>query len=490
MLPTQLVARFEPSWSDETLLSRADAVIAANANRVALIDDERALTFEELDDRARRLAGHLRARGVEPGDVISWQLPNWWEAAAVHLAAMRLGAVSNPVNPAFRDRELEHVTRTAGTRALITPAVWRGFDHATLTATAQIVLRARGGELDRLFAAPSQEAPVHDARPHETAVLLFTSGTTGEPKGVPHTHRALLYQTGTFAGAHALTPEDRYLGGPPVAHIAGLSYGILAPFALGTSTVLLDRWDRPRASRAGEHRPTFMTGPPTFLLTLAEHARDLESFRLFSTGGATIPAAAIRAAGAALGCSVKRAYGSTEIPFLTATAMDDTEHARLETDGRALGANEIRIAEGGEIQARGPGMFEGYVDEPLTDEWFATGDLGTIDEDGYLHVVGRLKDIIIRGGENISAKELEDLLHEHPSVADVAIVGMTDERLGERVCAVVVPRESFTFDDMIVFLTARAIAKHKLPERLELRDSLPRTDSGKIRKDALRTELG
>jgi cyclohexanecarboxylate-CoA ligase len=285
-------------------------------------------------------------------------------------------------------------------------------------------------------------------------------------------------------------------------------YGALTPFVLGTSTVLLQRWDPERALDAIEReRATFMTGPPTFLQTLAaaHAAHDTSSFRLFSTGGASIPTDAVRDAGARLGCEVKRAYGSTEVPTLTATRFDDPPAERIETDGRVIGDGEIRIVGddgtdapagmSGEIWARAPEMFDGYRDPALDDfapgGWFRTGDLGALDERGYLRVTGRLADVIIRGGENISAKELEDLLVQHPAITDAAIVGMPDDRLGERVCAFVQTRggAAVTLQELTAFLRSRGLATHKLPERVEVRNELPKTESGKVRKNELRAQL-
>jgi cyclohexanecarboxylate-CoA ligase len=323
-----------------------------------------------------------------------------------------------------------------------------------------------------------------------------------------HTHRGLLCEIDTFPGIHALTPEDRYLGGAPVGHIAGLVYGAMAPFALGTSTVFLERWVPSRAIRAIEdERATFQTGPPTFLQTLAAQSggADVGSFRLFSTGGAAIPTEAARAAAARLGCVLKRAYGSTELPTLTATSMDDDERARTETDGRAIGGAEVRIAdpggaavpagEEGEIWGRAPEMFNGYLDGGIDaftpDGWFRTGDIGVLDGDGLLRVTGRMKDIVIRGGENISAPELEELIRTHPAVADVAVVGIPDERLGERVCAAVSlrPGGTLTLDDVVKHLRGLNVATHKLPEQLEIFPSLPHTTSGKVAKAALRASI-
>lgn len=512
VLPHEIAARYEAlgCWPGETLHERAVAVAARTPSRIALIDGSTRLSFADLTARADRLAAAFAARGVQAADVVSWIIPNRWEAAAVHLACARLGAVSNPLNPAFRRRELAFVAANAKPALIVAMDEWRGFEHAAAARALDAAPVITVGELGSLPRARPPAAPPTD--PAATAVLLYTSGTTSDPKGVRLSHRALLCEIESFTQIHSLKAGDRYLGGSPVCHIAGLVYGILTPFALGTSTVLLDRWDPARALHAIEaERATFQTGPPTLLQTLADAAAgaraDTSSFRLFSTGGASIPTEAVRAAGKVLGCSVKRAYGSTEVPTLTATTLDDPEDERMETDGRLIGHGEIRIvrADGtdagngheGEILARAPEMFDGYTSAALNAEsfidggWYRTGDLGVVDARGLLRVTGRLKDIIIRGGENISVKELEDLLSEHPAVADVAIVGMPDDRLGERVCAFLSLRDGTTigFNEMTGYLTSRGIAEHKLPERLEIRSALPKTESGKIRKNELRDEL-
>jgi len=405
------------------------------------------------------------------------------------------------------------------------PGRFRRFDHAALATTLREesltahVAIARG-EAPGAFALsawlseePPVPAPPASPSPTDPALLLYTSGTTSDPKGVVHSHETLLYEIDSLRDIHRITPHDRYLGGSPVTHIAGLNYGILMPMALGTCTAFLERWDPVRALELIEReRVTFQTGAPTFLQTLADAAsstkrRDLSSFRLFSTGGANIPTEPIRAAEAILGCVVKRAYGSTEVPTLTATAHDDPDEVRLGTDGRAIGPAEMRIVapdgtdvapgEEGEIWARSPEVFLGYrnpaldADSFTADGWFRTGDLGRVDAAGHLRVTGRLKDVIIRGGENISVKELEDLLAEHPAVADVAVVGMPDPVLGERACAFVAVRRGkrFDFDEMRAFLEQREIATQKIPERLEVRSRLPKTASGKVQKTALREEL-
>jgi acyl-CoA synthetase (AMP-forming)/AMP-acid ligase II len=511
-------------WKHETLPSRLAAVCAHAGQREALTEGSTRLTFASFASMVERVARHFAEVGIGLGDVVSWQLPNWWEAAVVHHAALRVGAVPNPLNMIFRGRELRFVLAEAKPRLLITPQRFRRFDHAALAATLQSeglvenVAIARGDApgffaLDEFLSQrPSTEAPAPLQRPSDPALLLYTSGTTSDPKGVLHTHETLLYEIDSLREVHQIDPSDCYLGGSPVTHIAGLVYGLLMPFALGTRTALLDRWDAGHALELIEReRATFQTGAPTFLQTLAEHPdvdrRDLSSFRLFSTGGANIPTEPIRAAEARLGCKVKRAYGSTEVPTLTATAFDDPDDMRLGTDGRLIGEAEMRIVDSrgeevepgseGEIVARAPEVFAGYRNPTLDadafdDEgWFHTGDLGRVDENGYLRVTGRLKDVIIRGGENVSVKEIEDLLMEHPAVADVAVVGMPDPLFGERACAFVAPKRGATlgFDEMVAYLESREIARQKIPERLEVRARLPKTSSGKVRKSELRDEI-
>jgi len=521
VIPAELADRYRRAghWRGETLVERFQATCAEHAARTAVIDGDAQLRFGQVAETVERVAQWL-ASMTNPGDVVAWQLPNWWEAVIVHHAAIAAGCVSNPLNPTWRERELRAVIAISKPAVLVVPESWRGFEtlefaqqlQADSMVSAVVLVRgiARPGVFDfqHLLKVPATAGARRVPSADAPAVLLYTSGTTSVPKGVLHTHQSLLCEIDSFPSIHALTPADRYLGGAPLGHIAGLVYGAMTPFALGTSTVLLERWVPGRGIAAiAVDRATFQTGPPTFLQTLASGAgrADLSSFRLFSTGGAAIPTDAARAAAARLGCVLKRAYGSTELPTLTATTMDDDERARTETDGRAIGGAEVRITgpdgdalragEEGEIWGRAPEMFAGYTDPAIdaltSDGWFRTGDLGVLDADGLLRVTGRLKDIIIRGGENISASELEDILSSHPAVADVAVVGVPDEKLGERVCAVVVLRRgaSMTLDDAVAHLRAHHIATHKLPERLEVVTSLPRTASGKLAKAAVRAAI-
>ena len=521
MIPADLADAYRRAgyWRDETLVDRFGSICTEHAARVALIDGDEHMRFEQVAECVDRVAQWFISLS-DPGDVIAWQLPNWWEAAIVHHAAIAAGCVSNPLNPAWRERELHQVIANTKPAVIVVPESWRGFESAEFAAQLQreslvsAVVLVRGiakpgiFEFAHFLKVPAPSSPRRELSSDATAVLLYTSGTTSAPKGVLHTHRSLLCEMDSFPVIHSLTPDDRYLGGAPVGHIAGLVYGAMTPFALGTSTVFLERWVPSRAIAAiEEERATFQTGPPTFLQTLAAKSggADVRSFRLFSTGGAAIPTDAVRAAAARLGCALKRAYGSTELPTLTATTLDDDERARTETDGRAIGGAEIRIAspegdampagEEGEIWGRAPEMFSGYLDPEIEafthDGWFRTGDIGVLHAEGLLRVTGRLKDIVIRGGENISASELEELISTHPWVAEVAVLGIPDERLGERVCAAVAlrPGSALTLDDLVSFLRGSNVATHKLPEQLEVFPSLPHTTSGKVSKAALRASI-
>ena len=512
-------------WRPETLVQRLERLTVDSPHRTAIVDGDRRITFQEMDVLVGRLTRHFASLGVQPRDVVSWQLPNWWEAAVVHHAALRLGAIPNPVNPNYRAHELRPVLQEARPRVLVVPKRFRDFGYAAAAAkirrdvpSLQHVVVARGLapgaiELDGLLDQRPPMVPWQPPTdPSAIALLLFTSGTTDQAKGVQHSHETLLYEIESLREIHAITRDDRYLGGAPVTQMAGLVSGVLMPFALGTQTVLLERWDAGRALRLIEREHlTFQTGTPTVLETLADEPsvdrRDLSSFRLFSTSGTNIPAELVRDAAKRLGCAVERAYGSTEVPTLTATSGDDPEDARFETDGRSIGPAEVRIVgasrrdsrtgDEGEIWARSPGVFLGYRDPSLDDEsfdadgWYRSGDLGRVDGDGFLRVTGRLKDIITRGGENIGVKEVEDLLSEHPAIDDVVIVGMPDPVLGERACAFVVPRGNArpTLESVVEFLRTRQIAPQKIPDRLEVRQRLPKTASGKVIKAVLRNEL-
>ncbi len=488
------------------------------------MDGSTRIDFRALAAAAERLAGGLAARGTRSGDVISFQLPNWSETLVVMLAAARLGAVANPILPIYRRRELGFILRQAGSRVLFIPGRLRDTDHrelvrelgSELPALRDVVVvrdQPAAGMLAWAEVAAAPPGPVAtDAS--AVALLIYTSGTTADAKGVLHSHDTLLAEARSLGPVHGITAADRVLMPSPLTHISGIVHALLVPAVFGTTAVLMERWEGGDAlARIAAERVTYMVGAPTFLRDLASHPElarfDTTSLRLFSCGGADVDPTLVRDAAARLGCVAKRVYGSTEFPTVTTTGPDDPPERRIDSEGRAIGPNEVRVVDEesapvapgreGEILARGPECFLGYRDASLdaeaftADGWFRTGDLGTLDGAGYLRITGRRKDIIIRKGENISARELEDLIAAHPAVAEVAVVGVPDPAAGEIACAVVrlsAGARAPALAELTERLTAQGLSRRKLPERLEVVADFPRTASGKIVKRALRDRLG
>ena len=509
--PADLRARWRAQsiWTDETLLDRLASV---DGRAVAIVDGDNRLTVDELRDRAARLAAALHERGVGPGTVVAWQLPNWWEAVVLCWAVWRCGATASPITPTLGAHELGYILGRTGARLVVAPRRFRGTDYPELLRSAgyggDVLVVRDGSPLPESSAAtPSIDASVDDR-----ALILWTSGTTSEPKGVVHTHQSLRVEADTIAAAHALRPGESLLLPMPVTHVAGLTYGILLPVTSAITTVLMDTWEPGRALELVEREAiAVMISTPVFMRTMIDHPSfdrtDRTSVRMFSLGGAGVAPAMVHEGAVAFGCWCKRTYGSTEYPTLTTGRLGDTEERNATTDGPLIGAAQLRIVDPksledvapgqpGELLARGPEMFVGYLDPELDDEafvdggWFRTGDLAVYDGE-YLTIVDRLKDIIIRGGENISAQEVEALLVTYPAVAEAACVAMPDPVMGEKVCAFVIAQtgEVPLLEDVRAHLLERGLARFKLPERLEVRDSLPRTASGKVQKAPLREEL-
>lgn len=440
-------------------------------------------------------------------------LPNWAEAIVVHLAAIRLGAVSNPIIPIYRHKETAFILRQAASKVVVVPREFRGFDYPamideiraevpelrTLVVMGAASDGAHAGFDDLLDEGRADPVEVASRDANDIVLLLYTSGTTSPPKGALHSHNTLDYENRSIIEFFGLTPSDVVFMPSPVGHIIGVLYGMQLPFMLSTTVVLLDIWKPEQALElVQEHSCSFVVAATPFLHGMVHHPKrpefDTSSLRVFACGGADVPPELIRAATTALGCTVSRGYGSTEYPTATASNASDVVAKRAQTDGRVIGGAEVRLAPDGELQVRGPELFLGYLDSSLNaeaftdDSWLHTGDLARIDADGYVEIIGRQKDIIIRGGENISAKEIEDHLFEHPTIADVAVVSAPDPVLGELVCAVVVPEPgvTVTLAEIVEWLTARRMARQKLPERLLLLDDLPRNASGKVQKFKLR----
>jgi cyclohexanecarboxylate-CoA ligase len=406
------------------------------------------------------------------------------------------------------------------------PGRYRDCDHRALARSVVpetpalehvVVVRddAQAGQLGwDALGETSAPAPASGREAAEAiALLLYTSGTTAAPKGVLHSHETLLAEARSLGAVHGIAGNDVTLMPSPLGHVSGMVHAFLVPCVYGATAVLMERWDATAALRLiAVERVTYMVGAPTFLRDLAHHPElaqhDLSSFRLFSCGGADVDPTLVRDAASRLGCVAKRVYGSSEFPTLTTTGPDDPPARRIDSDGRAIGAAELRIVDDdgadvpvgneGEILARGPECFLGYRDAALNadtfapDGWLRTGDLGVLDASGFLRISGRKKDIIIRKGENISAREVEDLLATHPAVAEVAVVGVPDPAAGEIACAVVRLRPnatSPTLTELAAHLLAQGLSKRKLPERVAVVDDFPRAPSGKIVKRAVRESL-
>ena len=488
------------------------------------------LTWRRLGAEVERAAGGLRALGLGKGDVVSIQLPNWYEYLVLALATSRIGAVINGITPIYRQYELRFILERTASKLMVIPAEFRGFDyvdmllglsnevrslrHVVVVGNAPTVgagLISYDDVLNRASTEADFTTPSIGA--NDVVQIAFTSGTTGEPKGVMHTHNTLR-ATGQGLIDHLdLRPEQVNLVISPVGHQTGFLWGLLISLMLGGKMVFCPRWDPAEVvEEIARERVTTMAGATPFLrdLTYAPNLtpEKVATLRTFITAGAPIPPIVVRDGSARLG-KIHAGWGMTEYGLGTALAASDPQEKAEISDGRALPWAEVRVldAEGrpsgpgeeGDLQIRGPGLFVGYYKRPefndasfTEDGFLKTGDRAYLDPEGFLRIVGRTKDIIIRGGENIPVVEIEALLYTHPKIQDVAIVAMPDERLGERACAYVVLKpdaDAIDLPEITSFLLGHRIAKQKLPERVELIDALPRTITGKVQKFQLREDI-
>jgi acyl-CoA synthetase (AMP-forming)/AMP-acid ligase II len=464
----------------------------------------------EMYRRSRDLAGGLRSIGITQGDVVAIWVPNWLEGALTYQAALMLGATVVPIIHIYGPREVGFILRQSGARVLVMPDQWRTIDYVErfdaitdIPSLEHVVLiggRGPAGAIpwQRLAtSSPPNELPASD--PDERCLLIYTSGTTADPKGVQHTTNTLIAEIRTTAEAVGERGGVN-LAAFPAGHIAGV-LGMLRMFVLGTSSVLMDAWDPQLAAElVARHRITATAGAPFYLASMMDaaeqHGHDLSSFTGYMVGAASVPPSLVERAERA-GIPVYRAYGSSEHPVITTGCASDPLAKRAGTDGRLVPGAEIRLLDDGEIASRGPDLFAGYTDPRLDADsflpggWFCTGDIGRIDDDGFLTITDRKKDVIIRGGENIASKEVEDLLALHPAVVEAAVVGRPDSRYGERVAAFVQlrPGRTLTLDDVRDHFAALGVARQKTPEYVVVVDELPRTASGKVRKVDLRTNF-
>ncbi|GAA4810801.1 AMP-binding protein [Streptomyces ziwulingensis] len=510
-IPAELVERYEAEgwWTRETigdLLARGVAAAPDTVFRVHSAARPWSGTFRDVEHTARRLAAGLRERGVGVGDTIAFQLPNWQEAAAVFWASAFLGAVVVPIVHFYGRKEVGYILRSVEPDVFIgTGRFGRLEFQPDLCADVPVVGvvgdTARRRPPVEAFDDLLSDTPLPGtlpADPAHPALIAFTSGTTRDPKGVVHSHRTLGHETRQLAAAY---PPDRgtQLTAAPVGHFIGMVNAFLIPVLEATPVHLTDVWDPGRVLELmTRHDLHIGGGAPYYVTSLLDHAaftpRHLRHMRYAGLGGAAVPAAVTtRLAG--LGIRVFRAYGSTEHPSITASRPTAPEPKRLFTDGQALPGVEFRLAEDGEILSRGPDLCLGYTDPDLTartidaDGWYRTGDIGSLDEDGYLTITDRKADVIIRGGENVSALEVEESLLTLPAVAEAAAVAAPDARLGEHVAAFLRLRPGHTLptlDEVRRHFERAGLARQKWPEELHAVEDFPRTPSGKIQKFRLR----
>ena len=500
----------------------ADSLIEAarlTPQRVALIDGDHRLDCQTLYTQARTLAQALLSR-MPTGSVVSFMLPNWHEAAVVYLAATLAGMAVNPILPSLRERELLFILDDVGSRMIFVPNEFRKHDYLSMLdrVTAQldsppevVVVRGEPGDHTAYASLLEPQSDVDEMPaldPDAVRMILYTSGTTGRPKGVLHSHNSIHALICQIRDHWLVEPGDKFLVPSPIAHIGGSIYAFECPLLLGATAVLMERWDPDEAVKImAAEGCTHMAGATPFLeglLAAAERADTrLPALKVFICGGASVPPSLIRRAAAYFDRAVvTRVYGSTEVPVTTVGSPTDPEHA-ADTDGRA-GIADIKLVEHaaapsgtGEIHARGPQMLVGYRnpedERDAFDEegYFRTGDLAQWVDDDYLVVTGRAKDIIIRSGENIAPKEIEDILGGHPDIVEISIVGLPDARTGERACAVIVPKASPgpDVDSLRGFLADYGVAKFKVPEQVVIWESLPKNDAGKVLKHQIRAAL-
>jgi acyl-CoA synthetase len=531
-IPSELRERYlaDGSWTDETFAGFIDQrVAAAPSLRVRIWSEQRpcTTTTEELHRSAARLAGGLAARGLGPGDVIVYQMPNWLETMAVLWAGFRAGATMVPVIHFYGPRELGFIVRQSGARALVIPADFGGIDYIEnldavrrdLDSLETVVVadtpdRARavpgGVALDDLMAGEPMVDPV-PVDPDAPAMIGYTSGTTADPKGVVHSHRTLLAEVRQLASL-SLYGDRAAVMAAPLAHMTGMLGGSLVPLHLLKPIELVDQWDPGRMlTMMRDHELSPGGGATIFLTSLLDHPdfgpEHVALMPRFGLGGAHVPQAVAERA-ERLGIRITRAYGSTEHPSITGSRPDDPAAKRTRTDGCALAGVDLRLVDvdgsdvapgaPGEILSRGPDLFLGYTDPALTaaafdgDGWYHTADVGVLDDDGYLTITDRVSDIIIRGGLNLSASEIEERLVTMPGIAEVAVVAAPDARLGEHACAVLrlVPgAATVDLETVRDHLAAAGLPKQKWPEEVRIVSDFDRTPSGKIRKRALRDRI-
>ena len=515
-------------WGDASLADYWQQTARAMPDKIAVVDNHGAsYTYSALDHAASCLANWMLAKGIESGDRIAFQLPGWCEFTVIYLACLKIGAVSVPLLPSWREAELVWVLNKCQAKMFFAPTLFKQTRPVDLILPLQNQLPQLQQivGVDKLAPATSSlslSQIIADNTPltmaitvhgDELAAVLFTSGTEGLPKGVMLTHNNILASERAYCARLNLTWQDVFMMPAPLGHATGFLHGVTAPFLIGARSVLLDIFT-PDACLAllEQQRCTCMLGATPFvydlLNVLEKQPADLSALRFFLCGGTTIPKKVAREC-QQRGIKLLSVYGSTESSPHAVVNLDDPLSRFMHTDGYAAAGVEIKVVDDarktlppgceGEEASRGPNVFMGYFDEPeltaraLDEEgWYYSGDLCRMDEAGYIKITGRKKDIIVRGGENISSREVEDILLQHPKIHDACVVAMSDERLGERSCAYVVlkaPHHSLSLEEVVAFFSRKRVAKYKYPEHIVVIEKLPRTTSGKIQKFLLRKDI-
>ncbi|MGS5956256.1 medium-chain fatty-acid--CoA ligase [Escherichia coli] len=515
-------------WGDASLADYWQQTARAMPDKIAVVDNHGAsYNYSALDHAASCLANWMLAKGIESGDRIAFQLPGWCEFTVIYLACLKIGAVSVPLLPSWREAELVWVLNKCQAKMFFAPTLFKQTRPVDLILPLQNQLPQLQQivGVDKLAPATSSlslSQIIADNTPLTTAItthgdelaaVLFTSGTEGLPKGVMLTHNNILASERAYCARLNLTWQDVFMMPAPLGHTTGFLHGVTAPFLIGARSVLLDIFT-PDACLAllEQQRCTCMLGATPFvydlLNVLEKQPADLSALRFFLCGGTTIPKKVAREC-QQLGIKLLSVYGSTESSPHAVVNLDDPLSRFMHTDGYAAAGVEIKVVDDarktlppgceGEEASRGPNVFMGYFDEPeltaraLDEEgWYYSGDLCRMDEAGYIKITGRKKDIIVRGGENISSREVEDILLQHPKIHDACVVAMPDERLGERSCAYVVlkaPHHSLSLEEVVAFFSRKRVAKYKYPEHIVVIEKLPRTASGKIQKFLLRKDI-
>lgn len=529
ILTQEYVGKYQGVWPNRTILDYLNDAIVKHPDKIAIIDKKSSFTYKQLGKLVDRIALGLLHIGLGKGDVVSFQLPNWNEFIILHYAVTRIGAISNPLIPIYRDREIGYMVGMAESKMIVVPDYFRGFyypdmierlSHQWPSMKHIYVIGDKAPKGMKLFSSLFEEPwedrmdssildeITHD--PNDVTEIIFTSGTTGSPKGVMHTHNTLCISTDYWIDHLHLTSDDVLFMASTFAHQTGFGYGVRLPTHIGGTGVYQDIWNpREFIEWVEKEKITFTAGATPFLQDTVQmegiESYDLNSLRVFVALGAPIPRHLVKEAVEKVPFKILSGWGQTEDGLVTLTRLEDPEEKLTNTDGIPFPGMELKVVDlegeicapniAGSLLVRGPALFVGYfkrIDDTLaeySDGWFITGDRAFIDEDGYIRISGRNKDIIIRGGENIPVAYVENVLYEHPDISSAQVIAVPDSRLQEKACACIsmkMGKSPITMDSMQEFLSEKGLAKQYWPEFLEIMDDFPRTASGKIQKFRLR----